>query len=174
MKPLLLSAALALATLAHAEIVDSADNGFTVHHKVIVNAPPEHVWTSLLDIPHWWNGQHSWSGDAANFTFDARAGGCWCETLPHGSAQIQTVVFVDANRILRLSGALGPMQGMGLSGSSTFMLHPHDKGTELDFTYIASGYKPGGLVKFAPNVDGVLSEAVGRLKRFAETGKPTE
>lgn len=173
MKALLLATTMAFASLAQAEVLDSADNGFTVRHKVVVKATPEHVWASLIDIAHWWNGEHSWSGNAANFSLDARPGGCWCEKLPNGGVVHQTVVFLDVNKVLRLNGALGPMQGMGLVGVSTFSLKPQDKDTVLELTYVAGGYRPGGLAKFAPNVDAVLGEQVGRLKLLAETGKPT-
>jgi uncharacterized protein YndB with AHSA1/START domain len=164
--------ALVAASPAHADISDSSEYGFTVRYKVTVNAPPEQVWSHLLDIAGWWDGNHSWSGSASNFTLDAHPGGCWCEKLPGGGVVHQTVVYVDANKLLRLNGALGPMQGMGLTGVSTFALSPKDKGTLLDVSYIASGYRPGGLTAFAPTVDAVLGIQVKRLKAFAETGNP--
>jgi uncharacterized protein YndB with AHSA1/START domain len=156
-----------------AEVVDSGDSGFTVRERVNISATPERVWAGLVDVSHWWSGEHSWSGDASNFSLDPRPGGCWCEKLPGGGVVHQTVVFLDRNKMLRLSGALGPMQGMGVSGVSTYTLKPAEQGTLLELSYVAGGYRPGGFAKFAPNVDGVLAEQLGRLKSLVETGKAT-
>ena len=44
----------------------------------------------------------------------------------------------------------------------------------LTMTYDVGGYAKGGLAeKWAAPVDSVLGEAVGRLKAYVETGKPT-
>ena len=48
------------------------------------------------DVGRWWNPEHSYSGVAANFSIDARAGGCFCERLKDGSVAHMTVVFVAA------------------------------------------------------------------------------
>jgi hypothetical protein len=71
-----------------------------------------------------------------------------------------------------MNGALGPMQGMGLTGVSTFALSANGKGTMLEASYVTGGYRPGGLAGFAPNVDAVLGKQLKRLKAFIETGNP--
>ncbi len=84
-----------------------------------------------------------------------------------------TVVFADGATTLRLFGELGPMQFTGASGHLAFTLKPAGDRTDLTLTYDVGGYARGGLAdKWAAPVDGVLGEAVGRLKKYVETGKP--
>ncbi len=79
-------------------------------------------------------------------TFDARAGGCWCETLPGGGGVLHmTVVFVAPGKMLRLRGALGPFQSTGMDGAMTITLDPaKDGGTALELSYNLGGYVWGG------------------------------
>ena len=52
--------------------------------------------------------------DAKNLSIDARPGGCFCEKLPNGGGvEHARVVYVAPREVLRLSGALGPLQGVG-------------------------------------------------------------
>ncbi|RYY37536.1 MAG: hypothetical protein EOP59_13760, partial [Sphingomonadales bacterium] len=74
---LLLPFALAAASPALGEVVQSSDTGFTIRHTLTVAAAPDKVWTTLTAPSSWWSPDHSYSGDAANITLDARAGGCW-------------------------------------------------------------------------------------------------
>jgi hypothetical protein len=77
-----LVAAAVICPSAHAAIDDAQPNGFSVVEAVHIAAPPDKVYAVLIDPARWWDGGHSFSRDAKNFTLDARAGGCWCETLP--------------------------------------------------------------------------------------------
>src|SRR5579862_517713 len=99
---------LALVTPASADVVDSAANGFTVKIVLDLAASPGDVYRTIVDrVGTWWAADHTWSGDNANLSIDARPGGCWCEKLPGGGVQHMTVVFVDPGKLLRLRGALG-------------------------------------------------------------------
>jgi uncharacterized protein YndB with AHSA1/START domain len=142
---------------------------------VQVNAPPSAVYRALITrVGSWWSSEHSWSGDARNLSIDARPGGCFCERLPGGGGvEHMRVVFVQPDKMIRMSGALGPLQTSGLAGSMTWSLAPADGGTKLTLVYNVGGYMDGGFEGIAPAVDGVLSEQVDRLKTFVETGKPT-
>jgi hypothetical protein len=42
----------------------------------------------------------------------------------------------------------------------------------MTLNYAVGGYDPDGLDTLAPAVDGVLEEAMMRLRAFAETGDP--
>ena len=96
-----------ISTTAHAAVTDSAPNGFALTETVHIAAPRDKVYAALLEPSRWWSSAHSFSGNAANMTLDARAGGCWCETLPNGgSAQHLTVVNVKPGETLRLKGYL--------------------------------------------------------------------
>ena len=165
MKALVL-AALACATPASAEVVQSTDTGFTVTQKLSVAAPPAKVWATLVQPSLWWQGEHTYSGDAKNLSLDPSAGGCWCEKTANGGVEHMRVVYVAAPATLRLIGGLGPLQAMPVTGVMTIELKPAGAGTEATLTYAVAG--PGGLVPVAAPVDGVLGPQWARLKASAE------
>src|SRR5277367_1894554 len=79
---------------AAAEVINVATNGFEVRETVHVAAAPDKAYAALLLPARWWGSDHTFSGNAANLTLDARAGGCWCESLPDGgSAEHLRVVY---------------------------------------------------------------------------------
>ena len=165
-------AAAMLAGAARAEVTDKSAAGFEVTEKTTIAAPAAKVYAAILTPGAWWSSQHSWSGSAANLSIDLSSG-CFCEKLPKGFVRHMTVVFADGATTLRLFGGLGPMQFTGASGHLAFVLKPAGDKTELTLTYDVGGYAKGGLAeKWAAPVDGVLGEAVGRLKSYVETGKP--
>ena len=143
-----------------AAVVTLAANGFLVRHEVAVAAPPAKVYEALAGkVGSWWSSKHTYSGDAANLSIDARAGGCFCEKLKDGGS-------VEHMRVV--SGALGPLQAHGLAGSLTWRLVPAGDATTLSVTYSVGGFMDGGFEKIAPAVDGVLGDQVQRLKSYAE------
>lgn len=154
----------------------AAGNGFVVRHEVHISTPRERVYNSLVDdVGQWWNPAHTYSGTAENLSIDARPGGCFCERLPDGGGvEHLRVVYVAPNATLRMSGALGPLQGHGLAGSLTWTLKSGSgDSTELTLTYAVGGYMEGGFDQIAPAVEAVLAEQVERLKRFVEDGGAT-
>lgn len=167
--------ALAFAVIAgsrvSAEVVDSAPNGFTVRETVHVAAGPDKVYAALIAPQRWWSPHHTFSDDASNLTFDAKAGGCWCETLPNGgSVQHMTVVYVVPGKALRLRGAMGPMQSMAVENVMDWSLKPAGDGTDIVLVGTVGGYVSGGLDKLGPVVDHVFGEQISRLKTYIETG----
>ena len=168
-----LAVALTLSCGAHAAVNDAAAGGFSVTETVHIAAPPDKVYPALIQPAQWWSSQHTFSHDAANLSLDAKAGGCWCEKLPDGgSVQHMTVLFVRPGGALRLRGALGPLQGLGVGGALTIELKAAAGGTDLTATYNVGGYLKDGLASWAPPVDGVLSEQFARLKLLVENGSP--
>ncbi|WP_369058331.1 SRPBCC domain-containing protein [Caulobacter sp. 73W] len=159
-----------LAAGAHAAVVDAQPNGFKVAASAQVAAPRDKVWAALSKPGQWWNGDHSWFGEASNLTLDLRPGGCFCEVAPQDGAVHMLVSYVKPGEELRLWGSLGPFQTLGAGGGMTITLEPSGQGTKLSWAYTVGGYMPGGLDKLAPAVDGVLAEQFGRLGRYAETG----
>jgi hypothetical protein len=165
---------LALAGAARGEVVDANANGFQVKETVQIAAPAAKVWASLGEVGSWWNGEHSWSHDARNLSLELKAGGCWCETLPDGGgARHMTVIFTQPPKTVIMEGTLGPLMFSGAAGHLVWRVIEQDGRTMLTQTYYVGGYFPGGLDKLAPAVDGVLTEQLGRLKSYVETGKPT-
>ncbi len=144
--------------------VSIGEHGFTTSNSATVSASPDAVWAALIDPAQYWNGEHSWGGDAAAFSLDPRAGGCFCETLPdEGSVEHMRVTMVQPGRTLRLSGALGPLQSEGLAGSLTWQLEPVDGGTRIVQSYAVGGHMAFPVEAIAPAVDGVVREQLERL-----------
>jgi uncharacterized protein YndB with AHSA1/START domain len=169
----LLAAAAALPSVARAEVADATAGGFTVKLTASVAAPAAKAWAALIEPRSWWDKNHTWSGDAANLSLDATVGGCFCEKLAAGGGvRHLTVVYVDPNKLLRMTGGLGPLQDMAVQGVMTIKLTEAAGKTALELVYRVGGYTPGGLATFARPVDGVLGDQLMRLKRRIETGKP--
>ena len=165
--------ALAAASTVRAEVVDAQPDGFEVRTAIHIAAPPERVYAALAQVGRWWSSDHTFSRDALHLTLEATAGGCMCEALPGGGSVVHLrVVYADPPKLLRLEGALGPMQGLGAAGHLTWSLEAKDGGTNLVQTYDIGGHAKGGFLGLAPVVDRVLGEQVARLKNWVETGKP--
>jgi uncharacterized protein YndB with AHSA1/START domain len=168
---LLLAAALPI----HAEVKSAAADGFVILYARRVDAPPAKVYAALPAIDRWWNPEHSYSGNAANLTLKAEAGGCFCERWEDGAVEHGRVVLAMRNQLLRLQAALGPLQGRAVNGVLTFQLKPDapsGKATLLTLTYTVNGASASALDQSAPAVDRVLGEQFSRLARYIETGNP--
>ena len=173
MLALILSAAAGLAGPACAEVLDANASGFQLRDSVSVAAPPAQVYAALGQIQRWWNSQHTFSGSAANLSLDLKAGACFCETLPGGgSVRHMVVAAAMPGKLLRLEGALGPLQSEGAAGSLSWALAAKGQGADLVLTYTVGGYSKRGWPAWAPDVDQVLQEQLSRLKNYVETGKP--
>jgi uncharacterized protein YndB with AHSA1/START domain len=154
-------------------VSDLATTGFTLQISTHIAAPPEKVYAALLEPGSWWGSDHTYSGNASNLHLDARAGGCWCETLPNGGfVQHLTVVYADPGKALRLRGALGPFQALGVDGALTWSLKPAAAGTDLSMTYKVGGYNKEGFAQLSQATDEVLTEQLDRLKKSIEPRAP--
>lgn len=172
MKKLILLAAcgVAWAAPASAEVKNQSDAGFVVGHTAEVLAKPDEVWKRLIQPKDWWNVQHSWFGKADGFYLDAQAGGCFCETKQEKGAEGQStvrasvehmrVIFADPGKVLRMQGALGPLQSEAVLGTLTIAMEPlkDGAGTRLSFNYTVGGYTRFPMAKMATAVDAVIGE----------------
>jgi len=166
------AAILMTAGAGHAAVVDKGAYGFRLKTVEQIAAPPALVYRAIGQWGRWWSDEHTYSGKAANITLPLSANGCLCEALPDGgSVRHGVVALVIPNSMVRMEAAFGPLQDEGVSGAYTLTLKPKDGGTELTTTYNVGGARDF-IISAAPGVDGVLSEAAGRLKRYVETGKP--
>jgi hypothetical protein len=161
---LLLAGALAATMPAQAAVRSASPGGFEVESKVVVPAKPNDAYLVLGRIGEWWSPDHTYSHLSANLTLDLRPGGCFCERLPAGGVEHGRVLLAWPGRILRIQGALGPLQSEGVTGTLTWALAPVPEGTEITQTYKVGGYFPTGTDKLAPVVDQVLAEQLGRVK----------
>lgn len=163
-----------IACSAKGDVIDSSATGFTVRNTVNIQETPLEVYRILVnEISAWWNPSHTFSGDAQNLYIEDRANGCFCESLDSGgSVRHMIVVHANPGAMLRMAGALGPLQSLAVTGSLTWALSEEDGDTRVELTYTVTGYRPGGLQEWAPPVDRVLYEQLSRLKNYIENGKP--
>jgi len=157
-----------------AEVVDSANDGFSLRHTVEITADADDVYRTLTrGVEDWWHPDHTFTGDSSNLRIEARGGGCFCEKLSKGGeVNHLTVVYAEPGKLLRMSGGLGPLQPLAVSGSMAFTLTEVDGITAVELTYTVGGYRPGGLEQWSEPVDSVLGTQLQRLERFVETGNP--
>lgn len=183
MRRLLILPLLALASPALAEVVSSADAGFVIRQSAETPVAKADAWKVLIAPAQWWSPDHTYTGDAANLYIDAQATGCFCEKLPRpkdapegqrmGSVEHMRIVYADPQAgVLRMVGALGPLQSEALSGALTITLKPGTAGTRIDLDYVVGGFMRMKPEQIAPLVDKVLGEQVQRLAAKLTPAEP--
>lgn len=154
-----------------ADVLYIVDTGFAVENKVQIEQPTGHVWRTLVQqVDQWWPKDHSWW--EGTFTIDSHAGGCFCERHGEKSAQHMIISLVDPGVLLRMTGGLGPLQGLGLSGTLDWQLAPEEDNSQITtvtLTYRVNGYMPGGFAGLAPVVDQVQALQLGGLQTLLTT-----
>lgn len=157
---------------AQADVSNVSSGGFVTANEVIINADRDVIWTAAIDgIGQWWSSDHTVSGDASRLSIAAEPLGCFCEQLDNGGGVVHlTVTMVNPAVVIRLTGGLGPLGLMGVSGNMTWELEDADGATRVRFTYAVGGYRPDGLDGIAAPVDAVIGEALARLKTYVEIG----
>lgn len=188
-----------LAQPALAEVTEVDEHGFISVHELHIKALPARVFEALVEeIGLWWDPAHTYSGDAANLSFDCQTRRCrkptngqspGAEIDPCGSLFLRskrpvalcedsgdglfvrhmTVDFVQPPQALRLSGGLGPLQPLGVAGSMTFDLEETEAGTKLSYRYRVNGRN---VTSWAEPVDRVQLGQLERLRRYVEAGSP--
>jgi|WetSurMetagenome_2_1015567.scaffolds.fasta_scaffold44157_2 hypothetical protein len=154
-------------------VVDSSAFGFTIKQDLLIKQNTDSVYRYFIfDIGKWWNPQHTWSGNSANLVIQPKANGCFCERLENtGSVRHMMVEFLEPGSVLRMSGALGPLQALAVTGIVTLQYKKVEEGTLMTMTYTVGGYDPAGLRNMAVIVDGVWADQLSRFKDFCETKK---
>ena len=175
MRPLPVAAALVIgstARIAMGEVLDASAGGFSLAHEVTIAASRSAAWEAAVgDVGGWWSDAHTISGDASAMTIDAAPLGCFCETVAsNGSVVHLTVTFINPQVMLRMTGGLGPLGLMGVTGNMTWEFFEADEGTRVRFAYAVGGYYANGLDSLAGPVDAVIGDALQRLKAYVETG----
>jgi hypothetical protein len=185
MKIFVLSAALlaAISSPANAEVKATSESGFNVVHIASVTETPDVIWKRLIAPKDWWNKAHSWSGSSAGFYIDPQANGCFCELFQEkgtdgklktvGSVEHMRVIFAQPGKVLRMQGALGPLQSEAVIGTLTVAMEPakDSKTTKVSFSYVVGGYMRYKVTEIAPAVDKVLGEQFkNMLQPFTSVG----
>jgi pyruvate/2-oxoglutarate dehydrogenase complex dihydrolipoamide acyltransferase (E2) component len=163
----------AIATPASAEVTAQSDVGFVVREVADVTATPAETWRAMTTPGAWWSSAHTFSGSGANLSLSPTVGGCFCERFSSaqgrtghaagGGVQHMRVIYVEPNRVLRLSGALGPLQSEALTGTLTLALRATDTGTHITWEYVVGGYMRYKVDQIAPAVDRMLAEQISLL-----------
>ena len=169
-RALAMSIALLLPLAAAAEVKQSAADGAIIEHHFQVSASPDVAWSALTHPERWWPSDHTWSGSAANMRLQAEAGACFCENWGENSAEHGHVVMAVPGKLLRINGALGPLQDMAVTGVLSIKLAAKDGGTEATVTYRLSGDAShklnDGLIQA---VDKVVGQQFGSFASYASS-----
>ena len=170
---ILVAAALAWSGMVQGEVKLAVPDAFQILITEKVAAPPTAVYGAIGQVERWWSGEHSYSGDAANFSLAMQPGGCFCERWGGGAVEHGRVIMLMRDQVVRLEAPLGPLQVKGVNAVLTFLLKGEEGGTTLTVGYRVNGSSVTALDKDAAAVDGVIAIQVQRLKRYVETGKPS-
>ncbi len=160
--------AMATSPMVLAEVTAAGSNGFSIHHSVALDVSAEEAYRAITEeVGKWWIADHTWSGDSANLSIEARAGGCFCEALPGGgSMQHMQVTWAQPGKELRMTGGLGPLQMMGVHGGMQWLLKPAEGGSVLEYNYTVTGFSPDGLAGLAAIVDTVQGQQLEALRVY--------
>jgi hypothetical protein len=143
---------LGAAHAVRAEIVGVTSSGFEVHETVHVAASQDKAYAALLTPARWWSSDHTFS-----------------QTLPDGgSVQHMTVLFLAPGKLLRLRGALGPLQALAVDGVMTWSFKAAAGGSDITVSYAVAGYSAQGFDMLSKAVDQVMAEQIGRLKKLLD------
>ncbi|MCJ7452418.1 MAG: SRPBCC family protein [Steroidobacteraceae bacterium] len=160
--------ALLMPAAVPAAVTQSSPDGAIIEHHFTIAAEPAVAWGALVHPERWWPSDHTWSGDRANLRLEAQAGGCFCENWGEASAEHARVIMAQPGSLLRMRGALGPLQDMAVTGVLTIQLKTTDSGgTEATVTYRLSGDASHKLDTFVPVVDKVIGQQFGAFAAFA-------
>lgn len=165
-----LASIILVSVAAVAEVQHIAETGFIIENKIQTSADVETTWSAfVVDVDSWWPKDHSYWLGAGTFSIEPVAGGCFCEKSDAGrSAEHMHIAFVDPHKMLRMTGGLGPLQGMGMFGALEFLFNENEQGTEVTMTYRVNGINPTGFDELAPIVDAVQGLQIGGLKTYLE------
>jgi hypothetical protein len=162
------------ASVLHAEVTSVNATGFALAFERSVQVEPDAIYAAMTRIGEWWDPAHSWEGQAENLYLDMRIGGCFCEKLANGGGveHLHLAYFAPGKEI-RLTGGLGPLQGMGMGGAMVWTITPGEAGNTVRWSYTVHGHgTEESMGKLAPIVDYVQQQAFYRLLRYIETGSP--
>ena len=162
-----LVAVLLAASPAAAEVLHASDSGFEIQHTVQLTRPTDRAWAALGQIGGWWDGEHTYSGDAANLSLSIAPGGCFCERFPDGGGiEHMRVTYVQPGERLVLTGPLGPLLFEAVAAVMDIKVERIAGGSRVTMNYRAAGFANGGAAKTAALVDQVLGAQMRRYRTF--------
>ena len=161
-------AAMTATSDARAEVVSRSENGFTLRFAVAMATTPEDFIASVGAVPDWWDGAHTYTGDASNLSLAFEPGGCWCEALADGTTfEHAHVVSIEPERVV-MNAPLGPLKGKATQADMTFTVAPGSAGWLVSIDFVVEG---PGLGAMADPVNGVMDGAFDRFVHHIESGE---
>jgi hypothetical protein len=157
---------------ARAAVVDAAPDRFSLAVSFETQASPDAAFSALTDISLWWAPDQTSSGHAIAMSLDTTPGGCLCEAWPDGLTKHAEVVQVRFGTMIRLVGAMGPLQELGVSEVQDLTVEPSSAGARVKWTASVKGVPSDRLQMIAPVVDALIVDQMGRLQRYLATGSP--
>lgn len=170
---LLVLAFLVAPKLASGEVIAKDKTGFQIKLEHSIDTAPKRLFATILDISKWWNASHTYSGDSKNLSLDLKQK-CFLEKLPDGGfVRHLEISNYQPEKMMVLTGGLGPLQPMGVFGALTIAVTPDpaDAKCKLLVTYNVSGFSKDGLDSLAAVVEGVVAAQFSNLKKVAESKK---
>ncbi len=153
-----------------AEIKASAKDGFHVNLEVEVTVDRKIAYDAFVsDLAKWWDGSHSYSSDAKNLSMDLKQK-CMLERLPNGGfVRHMEIVYLQPGKMLRMTGGLGPLQGMGATGALNISFSESEGKTTVRLNYVVHGPSFQNFDKMAKPVEGVLAGQMNRFKKYCNS-----
>ncbi|MEM7456559.1 MAG: ATPase [Planctomycetota bacterium] len=144
--------------------MNSSSDGFQIQITRQLDVDAGTAYSKLVEeFSMWYDASHSYSGEAANLSLDLEEK-CMLERLPDGGyVRHMEIVFHQPGKVFRMTGGLGPLQGMGVTGALTYEFVEGDEGTEVKMTYNVSGASSLQLDAIAVPVNQVLGLQMDRF-----------
>ena len=170
---LLATAALAVAAPASAEVVSRTADGFVLRFQSGMDTTPEDMIGTVGELPKWWDGAHTYTGDNDNLSLDFTPGGCWCETLADGTQFHHAEVVSITDDTVVFNAPLGPLNGKATKAEMTFHIGGEGEtaGWLVSIDFVVEG---PGLGAMADGVNGVMEQAFGRFVHHLHYGETVE
>ena len=158
---------------AEAQIVQASSTGFQLEIKKDLPLTPKLAYQKFVkDFNQWYDASHSYSGQAENLSLDLERA-CMREKLPNGGyVRHMEIVYHQPGKMFRMTGGMGPLQGLGVSGAMTYTFEPTgEQGTTVKMTYIVSGADFLKLDKLAVPVNSVLTDQLNRFQKHCSAAE---
>lgn len=168
---LIAAALIAVAAPAPAEVVSRTADGFVLRFESGMETTPADLIETVSDLPQWWDGAHTYTGDNANLSLAFQPGGCWCETLADGATFRHGEVVSITEDTVVFHAPLGPLNGKATRADLTFRLGGPGPGRRVSVDFVVEGPELGFM---ADPVNGVMEQAYGRFVHHLQYGETVE
>jgi len=151
-------------------VVERGPDYFVLRYEVGLETTPEDIYRAVNEVGRWWDGAHTYTGEAMNLTLPLEVGACFCEAMPDGTAfEHGRVVEADPQTGVLLDAPLGPLKGKADTARWAVGWSPANGGWTLVMAFVVRGE---GLGALADPVDSVMGGQFRRLSHYVVYGEP--